>query len=97
MRGDGHIEIVAPDEQVEAMRAHITHRRGEGRADLALDVDIPLLNVIPLRIRFNKRGGERAIPQRRGTTCSVRRSEVRVGTPRTVTRNAHFPWRSRSV
>src|SRR5437879_7181540 len=59
-----HIEIIASYEMVDAMGAHITHRGRQAGCDLALDVDIPLLDVISLRIRFDIRAGERASPQR---------------------------------
>src|SRR6266581_3935795 len=61
VRGDNLIEIIASYELVEAMGAHITHRRRQVGRDLALHVDIPLLDVISLGISFGKRGGERAI------------------------------------
>ena len=86
-----------PDDQVEAMGAYITYRCGEGRGDLPLDVDIPLLDVIPLRIRFDIGGSERAISQRRRAARGVHWSEVRECTPWVVAWNAHFPRRSRGI
>src|SRR5437879_12404450 len=60
------------------MGAYITHRRRQGGRDLALEVDIPLLDVISLGIRFGKRGGERAIPQGRRAS-RLRLCEDRIG------------------
>src|SRR5262249_13342543 len=80
-RGDDHIEIIASYELVEAMGAHITHRRRQVGRDLALHVDIPLLYVISLRIRFAKRDGELASPQgRRAYRLTLLSEEVRICT-----------------
>src|SRR5262245_36303244 len=78
------------------MRAHITHRRRQARRDLALQVDIPLLDVISLRIRFDIRARERASPQRRRASRACRWSEVRVCTPRSGGRNAKRSGERRS-
>src|SRR5207249_8931916 len=80
-RGEDLIEIIASYELVEAMGAHITHRRRQVGRDLALHVDIPLLDVISLRMRLGKRGGERASPQgRRASRLTLLSEEVRICT-----------------
>src|SRR5712691_3057345 len=78
------------------MGAHITHRRRQAGRNLALEVDIPLLDVISFRIRFDIRAGERASPQRRRASRACRWSEVRVCTPWSGGRNAKRPGERRS-
>src|SRR5207245_9664269 len=80
-RGEDLIKIIPSYELVEAMEAHITHRHRQVGRDLALHVDIPLLDVISLRIRFGKRRGKRASPQgRRASPLTLLSEEVRIRT-----------------
>src|SRR5579864_6902524 len=78
--GENHIEIIASDDHVDAMGANITHRRCQAGCDLALEVDIPLLDVISLGIRIDIRATELACRQR---ACRAYRwrEELRVSTP----------------
>src|SRR5260370_24316971 len=62
------------------MGAHITHRRRQVGRDLVLYVDIRLLDVISLGIRFGKRDGERALPQGRRASRLSLSEEVRICT-----------------
>src|SRR5213594_2569028 len=101
--GDDHIEIIASYELVEAMGAHITHRRRQVGRDLALHVDIPLLDVISLGMRFGIRDGELASPQgRRASRLTLLSEEVRICTLWIGSsiciggRNAHRPGERRS-
>src|SRR5579864_1515883 len=53
------IAIVAPYQHVDAVGADVTHGRRQVGCDLALHIDIPLLDVVSPRIRFHVRAVER--------------------------------------
>src|SRR5258708_10821518 len=50
LRGGDGVEIVAAYDHMDAMGAYLTHRIRQAGRNLALDVDIPLLDVIAPRI-----------------------------------------------
>src|SRR5712692_206487 len=94
---EDHIEIIASYYHVDAMGADITHRGRQAGRDLALHVDIPLLDVISFGIRVIIRAGERTNPQRRLARRVIRWSEARVRTPWIAGRNAKRPGERRNA
>src|SRR5713101_159133 len=89
LRREDIVEIVASYDHMDAMGAYITHRRRQAGGDLALEVDIPLLDVISPRIGIDIGAVEVANLLRRRAIRVCLQCEVRVCTPRGVRGDAN--------
>src|SRR5260370_20272228 len=71
------------------MGAYITHRRRQVGCNLALHVDIPLLDVVSPGIRFDIRGGERISSNLLECTVCIGGQNADTIARRKVRNNAH--------